>query len=141
MASNRRFNRELLTCGLSQCLNFFNFKVGATGAVGTLYQSKSNSIRSVTRTDVGDYTVQFNAPFPLSIAYATAQNLKADQDDLRADCAFLPVNTGASAYSKAVGQLFIECSDVDSAFAPVDPPNLSEMHCFIVEHRAPQMNV
>jgi hypothetical protein len=55
------------TVAKAPLFGWFRFTVGATGAVGTIRQGKSNHVKSVTRTGVGAYTVEFNRPFPLNL--------------------------------------------------------------------------
>jgi hypothetical protein len=73
MAHYRRFNREFITTALGTAFNFCKWTVGATGAVGDLYQAKSQSIRSITREQEGEYTVQFNAPFPGAVQFVSCE--------------------------------------------------------------------
>lgn len=103
--ARRKFNREVLTTALSACLNFGNFTVGATGAVGTIYQAKSNSVRSVTRNSAGNYTFQFNEPYPLALAYIDLELHRAAVTDAKVD-----VDYDAATYSNTTGQLTVFCS-------------------------------
>lgn len=114
--ARRRFNREVLTTALSACLNWCRFTVGATGAVGTLKQAKSNSIRSITRNSAGNYTVQFNEPYPVAIAAAFVQLHRAAVSD-----AVRVVDMDAATYSNTTGQLVLFTSTVEdvTATAPV----------------------
>ena len=60
-------NPNVRTVVKSPIFGWVRFTVGATGAVGTLRQGKSNHIKSITRTNVGLYTIEFNQPYPLNI--------------------------------------------------------------------------
>ncbi len=110
MANNTRgFNRELLTTALTACFNFCKFTVGATGAVGTLKQGASNSIASVTRNSAGNYTVQFNKPYPAALADIKIQLHRNAVTDAVIDAGY-----DAGSYSQTAGTLVLFCSAGDS---------------------------
>lgn len=103
--SQRDFHKELMTGALGACATWCRFTVGATGAVGTLKQCKSNSISSVTRNSAGNYTVQFNEPYPAAMADVKVQLHRAGVTDVKVD-----VDYDAATYSNTTGQLVLFCS-------------------------------
>jgi hypothetical protein len=136
MPNNRRgFNRELITTALGVALNFCRFTVGASGAVGTLKQASSNSIRSITRTGAGLYTVQFNQPYPAALAFSDVRLHRAAVTD-----ATRVADVDAASYNNTTGQCAIHVSDNDAdnngSVVAADPVQDSEMHLFFVEVRS-----
>lgn len=77
----RTFNREVISTMLTGCLGVCRFTVGAAGAVGTLKQAAGNSISSITRDSAGNYTVQFNEPYPAALPFVTAEVHCANSSD------------------------------------------------------------
>lgn len=132
----RKFNREVLTTALSSCLNFCRFTVGATGAVGTLYQAKSNTIREITRNSAGNYTVQFNLPFPVAVIDVACKVHRAAVTDAIVHC-----EMDAASYSNTTGQLTLFTSDNAASPAATDIPANAELHMSFVELRQSGMDV
>lgn len=101
----RRFNREYSGSGLGLCFSFCKWTVGATGAVGTLYQAKSASIRSITRAQAGTYTVQFNPPYPAVIQYLECEVHPDTYGAPPVKLAYVP-----GSYSNTTGRLTLRSS-------------------------------
>jgi len=70
MAGMRAFNRESLNaCPCLPSTGYCKFTVGASGAVGTLYQGRGNSVKSIVRNSAGNYTVTMNPPSVFDLLY------------------------------------------------------------------------
>jgi hypothetical protein len=110
----RSFNRELITTAKGVAWNLCRFTVGSTGAVGTLKQASSNSIRSITRNSAGNYTVQFNEPYPAALAYVDVRLHRAAVSD-----APRVIDYDAGTYSPTAGTLVIFTSSVEDTTAGV----------------------
>lgn len=132
--ARRKFNRELIACGNSLCLSTGKFTVGATGAVGTIYQAASNSIRSVTRNSDGNYTFQFNEPYPLVLAHVEVDVHRAAVAD-----AFVKAEYDAASYSSTDGQFEVACTNAGTT--ATDPAQNSELQWLIIELRQPNQNL
>lgn len=99
------YNFQVATTAKAPVLSWFRFTVGSTGAVGTIRQCKSNFVYSITRNSAGNYTVQFNAPYPINVVYCDARVNRTAATDLMVD-----VDYDFGSYSATTGQLTLVTS-------------------------------
>lgn len=130
--ARRRWNKEFLGTQQAAALNLVKWTTGASGAVGTLEQTKSNSIRSVVRNSAGNYTVQFNEPYPVKIL-----DVRLDLHRTVVGDALRHISMDAQTYNSATGNFVFFVSD--STPAAADPITGSELHMAIWESRVRQM--
>lgn len=127
MTTFHKFNKELTTPCYNALIGWFKFAVGATGAVGTISQLKGNMISSITREDVGEYTVQLTHPYPEALI-----NLRASINRAAVGDADVRVDYDAASYSKTAGTFTLFCSGHtaadNTAQVAADPTASSELH-------------
>lgn len=124
-------NFNVATTAKNPVFTWFRFTVGATGAVGTIRQCKSQAVDTITRTGQGLYTVQFNRPYPLNVVQldcTVARN--AVTDAIRNVC------YRAGTYNASTGQLNIVVSGDtaanNTAQIALDPIQNSELQFELV---------
>lgn len=126
------FNQIVTTTAKAPVLSFFKFAVGAIGAVGTLSQGKANLVTSVVRNSAGNYTVNFNKPYPLNLLFVDPRvhrNAIAD--------AYVTAEYDVGSFTAGGGSgsasMVILCTAGNTI--ATDPPNGSEVHVVLV-HQA-----
>ena len=112
-------------CGLYRDVGHVN--IGASGAVGTIYQAGANFITSVTKTATGVYTFQLNQLYPVRQIYLTASIATPAVTDGLATARYR-----AGSYSATAGTFVIQVSiptdGTHSTQIAGDPATDSELH-------------
>lgn len=65
-------NGHLRTSNKGLVTTKFSMAIGATGAVGTIYQAGANFVLSATRASAGVYNFVLNKPYPIRLVFASA---------------------------------------------------------------------
>ena len=124
------FNQIVTTTAKAPVLSFFKFLVGATGAVGTLSQGKANLVANVVRNSAGNYTVNFNKPYPLNILFCVPvvhRNAIAD--------AFVKMEYDVGSFTPGGADSSMVLFTTNAGVTATDPPDGSEVHVMLV-HQA-----
>lgn len=126
------FNQIVTTTCKAPVLSWFKFTVGATGAVGTVSQGKANLVASVVRNSAGNYTVNFNKPYPLNILFCDP---KVHRNAIADAFVKMEYDVGSFTAGGGSGSASMVLFTTNAGTTATDPPNGSEVHVMLV-HQA-----
>lgn len=109
-------NGKVRTSNKGLVTNKFSVAIGATGAVGTIYQAAGNFVTSVTRTAAGVYTVQLNKLYPVRLIFTNANIATPALGD-----AMVVARFDANSYSATAGTFVVNTTNTSAVAA--DPAN------------------
>ena len=122
MADINFASKRLRTHGNEVVQDFFNFAIGAAGAVGTLSQATGAFVTSVVRTAQGIYTVTLTKPYPASLLTVNPHVASPVIGD-----AMVVARFDANSYSATAGTFIINTSGntgaADTTQIAADPAN------------------